>query len=259
MKKGLVCFFAFALGVVPATGQVFSTEGIVNAANFRPGLAAHSIASLFGTELSAETCAATVTPLPATMCGVSVVFWDGRGNSAPAPLFYVSPGQINFQVPNSLGWLRICVNGICDSLFVDFQAPAIFEYEREPGVFDPIITHADGHLVTPEAPAAHGEILILYATGMGVLGFRTLFFPRDGEPAPLDRLVEFYFPRRMIRVAEEIVPVLFAGLAPGFVGLAQFNFKVEREFDDSFRFPGGPNALRIDHVGKSKTVSLYVE
>ena len=253
----------FVLGVAPASGQVFTTEGIVNAANFRPGIAAQSIASLFGTELSTEICAASATPLPATMCGVSVIFRDSLGNWAPAPLFYVSPGQINFQVPISLGWLEICVNESCESVFVDLQAPAIFEYQREPGVLDPIITHADGSLVTPESPAAQGEILILYATGMGVGGFRTLFFPRDGEPAPLDRLVEFDFFSRIIIVREQFVPVLFAGLAPGFVGLAQFNFKLEHQMQefmqDTFRFPSGPNALRIDDLGKSKTVFLYVE
>ncbi len=249
---------AGTLLVVSVNGQVFTTEGIVNAANFRPEIAAQSIASLFGTGLSTQTCAAVETPLPVTMCGVSVVFWDAQGSFASAPLFFVSPEQINFQVPIAWGSLAICVNESCESVLVELQAPAIFEYQRELGVFDPIITHANGSLVTPESPAVQGETLILYATGMGVFDFQTLFFPQDGESVPLNRLVEFN--TVWIRIAEEIVPVLFAGLAPGFVGLAQFNFKVEREGDNSFRFPSGPLPLYIDAaVGKSKTVSLYVE
>lgn len=71
-----------------------------SAASFKPEvLASEAIASLFGAALATTTQAATSTPLPTVLAGTSIKVRDGAGNERLAPLFFVSPTQINYQVP----------------------------------------------------------------------------------------------------------------------------------------------------------------
>ena len=62
-------------------------------------LAPESIGSLFGTGLASGIAEATTIPLPTTLGGVQVQMKDAAAITRSAPLFYVSPTQINFQVP----------------------------------------------------------------------------------------------------------------------------------------------------------------
>ncbi len=73
----------------------------VSAANYRAeALAPGQIIAAFGTELANTTASATTVPLPTTLGGVSVKVRDYAGDiERLAPLFYVSPTQINFQLP----------------------------------------------------------------------------------------------------------------------------------------------------------------
>lgn len=72
----------------------------VSAASFRPAaVAGESIVAAFGQGLAAQSQAAPATPLPTTLAGVSVRVRDGAGTERSAPLFFVAPGQINYQVP----------------------------------------------------------------------------------------------------------------------------------------------------------------
>ncbi len=60
------------------------------------------MAALFGTNLSGASQSATSQPLPATLADASVTLKDSRGNEHLAPLFFVSPNQINFLLPPNL-------------------------------------------------------------------------------------------------------------------------------------------------------------
>ena len=72
----------------------------VSAASFTgPAIAPDSIASTFGEGLATGTGSASAAPLPATLAGSTVSVTDSRGATHAAPLFYVSPGQVNFLVP----------------------------------------------------------------------------------------------------------------------------------------------------------------
>ncbi|MGH9938174.1 MAG: hypothetical protein ACREAM_18165, partial [Blastocatellia bacterium] len=72
----------------------------VSAASFRGAmLAPESIASLFGVGMAGTTQSASGLPLPAAIAGSQVVVRDSTGNARPAPLFFVSPAQINFLTP----------------------------------------------------------------------------------------------------------------------------------------------------------------
>ncbi|MBZ5620877.1 MAG: hypothetical protein LAQ69_19430 [Acidobacteriia bacterium] len=73
----------------------------VNAAGFGPGsVAPDSIASLFGEGLGTSQAASTSRPIPTTLAGTTVTVIDSAGTERPAPLFMVSPGQINYLVPS---------------------------------------------------------------------------------------------------------------------------------------------------------------
>ena len=72
---------------------------VVSAADYAPALAPESIATAFGVDLAASPMSATALPLPTLLNGTTVAVTDSDGVEHIAPLFYVSPGQVNFEVP----------------------------------------------------------------------------------------------------------------------------------------------------------------
>jgi uncharacterized protein (TIGR03437 family) len=89
-------------------GQSIQPAGglaLVSAASFLPtdALSAEAIASLFGANLADATEVATTLPLPTTLAGTTVKVKDAAGAERNAPLFFVSPDQINFMIPTGTG------------------------------------------------------------------------------------------------------------------------------------------------------------
>lgn len=74
----------------------------VNAASYASPLAPGAIAAAFGTQLSIRTEVADRLPLPDNLAGTSVKLIDSRNTEHQAQLFFVSPGQINYLVPEDL-------------------------------------------------------------------------------------------------------------------------------------------------------------
>src|SRR5262249_23111121 len=62
-------------------------------------LATESIVAAFGAGLAKGTEVATTQPLPTALAGTRVSVTDSLGTARDAGLFFVSPGQINFQIP----------------------------------------------------------------------------------------------------------------------------------------------------------------
>ena len=76
------------------------TVASVSAASYDgSSLAAESIAATFGGKLATSTAGANTLPLPTTLGGVTVKVRDSAGVERFSPLFFVSPTQINYQVP----------------------------------------------------------------------------------------------------------------------------------------------------------------
>jgi uncharacterized protein (TIGR03437 family) len=75
-----------------------TTVSTVNAARFTGNVAAESIAAAFGASLATTSASATSNPLPTTLGGTQVRLRDSSGNERLAPLFFVSPSQINYQI-----------------------------------------------------------------------------------------------------------------------------------------------------------------
>lgn len=202
-----------------------SQGGVVTAAGYTAAVARGAVGSLYGVGLADSTDSASSVPLPRTLAGVTVGV-----NGISAPLWYVSPGQINFQVPFETpmsGVVPVVVtkNGVAsEAMNVQVQpyAPAVFMYERTAGVLDPVIVRsADNSIVSPSNPALPGDVLVVYATGLGNL----TSLPKTGEPTPSSPLIKSS-DAPTITLGGTPVEVQFSGLTPGAVGLAQFNIKL---------------------------------
>ena len=73
---------------------------IVSAASYtETALASEAMATTFGARLATATQAAETFPLPTALAGTRIVVRDSRGVERLAPLFFVSPMQINYQIP----------------------------------------------------------------------------------------------------------------------------------------------------------------
>jgi uncharacterized protein (TIGR03437 family) len=105
-----------------------------SAASFVAGsLAPESIGALFGTGLASGTVAASTTPLPTTLGNAQVQVKDSAGATRSAPLFFVSPTQINFQIPASTATGAATVNVLLNGATVGTGSLAIASVV--PGLF----------------------------------------------------------------------------------------------------------------------------
>src|SRR5690606_36072136 len=139
-----------------------SSSGVVDAASFRTFVSPGGLASVFGTELTGASAAAESLPLPTTLANVRV-----RVAGVDAPLLFVSPRQINFQVPFETLTATtpvVVVTGTQQSspqnVAVTTYAPSTFV---NPNTGGPIVQrHPDGALITDENPAKPGDTLTIY-------------------------------------------------------------------------------------------------
>ena len=224
----LVLLSAFA-----ATAQkpAINPKGVVNAASFagadQPGwaIAPGGIASVFGQNLASTTRAAETLPLPRTVEGTSVTV-DGL----PAPLFYVSPTQINFQVPSALTGPRpvaVVVSttvGASDPVLVQVvqDASGIFTQGAlgcGQGAIQNVGADGSRTLNTPARSASPGSFVSVYGTGLGFV----YFAPPDGQAALADPLARTpstpavrFGPEGFARGA---LVSTYSGRTPGLVGV----------------------------------------
>ncbi len=212
-----------------------SAGGIVNGASFASGVSinAGAIVSLFGTKLAAAIAAAQALPLP-TSLGTPPT--QVLVNGIAAPLFYVSPTQINFAIPwELLGQTSYTVtvsNGTLTSAAATVAAAA-----QNPGIFlippGPQgaiqIANTAGVFAAPTGsipgavsrPIAVGEYVTIYCTGLGDVSNR----PPTGVGAG-GNSVATVTPSVTIGGIAAQGQFFFAGLTPGFVGLYQVNAQV---------------------------------
>jgi uncharacterized protein (TIGR03437 family) len=221
-----MCLAASALAQTP----VINAGGVMNGASFRPaaatggGVAAGSIVSIFGSNLATRTAAATALPLPTTLNGTSVTI-GGRS----APLFYVSAGQINAQVPwaTPAGTQAVVVTlnsapSAAVNVTVQTASPGIFSQSSSghgSGAIQSFFSQGNTPLNTLTTAIAPGGILIIYATGLGAVNVP----PTDGAAGAAQSTTNAV----TVRVGgQDAVNADSATLATGFVGLYQVNVRV---------------------------------
>jgi len=83
-----------SLPAASASKPVVWDQGVVNGASFKPVLSRGAVTSILGADLASDTASAPSVPLARELVGVQVTVDD-----QPVPLWYISPGQINFQMP----------------------------------------------------------------------------------------------------------------------------------------------------------------
>jgi uncharacterized protein (TIGR03437 family) len=187
--------------------------GIANAGSYAQAYAPGEIISIFGSQLSSSTQTSATTPLPTQMAGVTVTI-----GGLAAPLWYVSPGQLNVQIPyeipvNTSVVVTVTNNG--QSASTSFVAAA-----AAPGIF----TDQNGAPV-PNSSAAQGQVITLYITGAGAVSPAQADGAAPAAGTPLDSLP---VPVQNVTVSVGGVdaPMEFVGIPWGLVGTTQINYQV---------------------------------
>jgi uncharacterized protein (TIGR03437 family) len=200
-------------------------HGIGNAASYEQVFAPGMLLYVAGSQLSPVAQTANSVPFPTFMGNVSATI-----NGLAAPLFYVSPGQMNIQIPYETqpgnANLRVTSLGAISEFSFKVGAAA-------PGIF----TAPNGSLV-PAPSGSRGDTLPLFISGQGVVfpSIATGAAPAAGTP--LSQL-----PAPTLPVAVTVggidAPRKFVGIPPGLVGVTQINFQIPPDV------PPGPQPVVV--------------
>jgi len=219
----------------PQLPPTIAAGGVLNGASFQAGsgIAPGSYVTIFGSLLSGGNQSATTSILPISLDSVNVSFDAGTGSSAvsvPASLVFVSPGQVNVQVPwelegQSSAEMKVVTDGDAGNVVtlpVVAYSPAIFQY-TEPSSSLSLAAALDQsyNLIGSANPAVRGATIQVYANGLGPVTNQ----PASGWPAPSGPLAQTTTPPT-VTIGGQSAAVVFSGLAPGFPGLYQLNVTV---------------------------------
>jgi uncharacterized protein (TIGR03437 family) len=231
MRLPVLAVTAVFSGIAAAQAPSVADGGVLNAASFARNQAVTpgALVAIFGSNLASALGLASSVPLSTMIDDVSVTF-----NNVPAPLLFVSPGQINAQVPwsTAMGNAQVVVrrggqaSAPVAAPIGEFN-PGVFTFP--PGVGFAIAINADGSLAAPAGsipgfptrPTTVGAPLIILGTGLGAVDPPV----GDGEPGgPTTLRVCTTTPR--VTVGGRDAQVFFAGLSPQFPGVYQLNIAV---------------------------------
>ena len=215
---------ALLAGAAWGQAPAYTSDNIVNASDYSSGpFAPNSVLTIFGANLAWDTRQLAETDivndtLPTTLGSVAVYI-----DNWPVPLIYVSPTQINFIIPGNevdgsvpLRVVREGVTGPEITIQLIGAAPALFALAGYA-----IATRTDGTLLTPDAPASAGDVVVVYATGLG----KTLPNPGPGvipltpDPVAARSALNVY----LNGVAINPSFIFYAGVTPYSAGLYQIN------------------------------------
>jgi len=224
---------------------------VVNAADFTDPVAPGGLITVFGTQLSPVNMASQQMPLP-TALGESCLAINGT----PTPLLFVSNTQINGQLPtNASGNATLTLHtpgGVSDDYFITITdtAPSIFRSGTAGPMTDlaTVVRAVNNQLVTPTNPIHSGDVLTIYATGMGA----TVPPVPTGMPAPVNPL-SLVTDVPVVTLGGVGLTLDYAGLAPGEVGVYQINATVPHGVPQGLDIP-----LVIGQGDSSTSLSVRV-
>lgn len=216
---------------VAAPAVQFTQASVVNAASFTAAVAPGELISIFGSGLSGPASASSVIM-----------------NGAALQVLLSSPFQINAVVPAALnpGSYALVVSSpfgsVSQNVAVQAAAPGIFILGmNSDGSTAGAVVNQDGTVNTATNPLARGTVMTIYGTGLGAV-------KASGALSVTSATVQAV-------LGGNVVPVAFAGLTPGFIGLYQVNVMVPLATPPGLSLP-----LIVRESGTdSNTVSIAVQ
>jgi uncharacterized protein (TIGR03437 family) len=224
---------------------------VTSAADGTSGVASGGLISISGSNLSASPVAAGTTPLP-TVLANSCVIVNGR----PIPLLLVSSSLINAQLDNSTSGAATMSIRTPQNVSPNFSfnvlpnAPAVFlNGQAGESTNLPAIYRADnGLLVTASNAVRRNDSLNIYAAGLGL----TSPVVPAGSVSPSNPLATAVV-QPTVTLNGVGLPVTFAGLASGQIGVYQISVTVPSSAPLGLSVP-----LTITQGGQSQTVNVRV-
>ena len=219
-------FFGIATPSVSGSGIFLNPQAVFNVFSFGPAgnpIAPGEFITIYGTGLPPQK--AVSVPFPLKLGGVQLLI-----NNTPAPLYLITSTQVFGVVPYSLTSSTATIvldnNGTRSNTItvpVAATAPGIAAVAQN-GLGAGAITHANGSLISTDSPAARGETVVIYLTGLG-----------QTSPAGIDGAAA-----KGLNTTNSVLAVYFSGncgpcdgsnityqgLTPGFAGLYQINVAI---------------------------------
>lgn len=220
-----------------------------------PGQLVTLFVSGIGATLSSRV-AATSLPLPYTLAGISVTI-DELMNppllKEKVPILAVAPMSgvtaVTVQIPfglrtasfispltpppatltlyeNEIPAVTVKIGPTADQIHIATSCDANLTVPVPGALCRPIIAHADGSLVTRDLPAHPGELLVLYAFGLGSTnpGMASGDAATSAQPAAATVSLSSEAAITILPSERRVFNPIFAGLTVGFSGLYQINF-----------------------------------
>jgi endo-1,4-beta-xylanase len=210
-------------GSASATRPVILPGGVVIHGGATAPVSPGTLADIYGANLAAAQVTTPGFPLGNNLGNVQVTV-----NGTLAPLYYVSPGQLDFQIPYSIApgpaLVQVTSNGNpgpSAGITVQQAAPSILTWTDSAGNVRAAAENQDYSLNTSTNCAAPGSYVTVYMMGSGPLnnpiasGAVALSNPLSQETLPYSATV-----------GTASANVQFAGMAPTYVGLMQVNLQV---------------------------------
>jgi uncharacterized protein (TIGR03437 family) len=199
-----------------------SPNGIVIHGGTSAAVSPGALADLYGANLSSgEATAPDGAALPTTLGGIQVTV-----NGTPAPLYYVSPGQVDFQIPYAIApgpaLVRVAAGNSASTaagITVQPAAPSLLTYVDSQGNTRAVAQNQDYSINSSGNCAAPGSYLTVYLIGSGPLDNPIASGAAPASPLSHETLAT------TATLGSTPATVTFAGMAPGFVGLMQVDLQ----------------------------------
>ncbi len=215
------------LTIEPSTAPVAFAGRAVNNGTFGPEpLARGDVVAVFGDQFTYGDPKTTPAPLPLTLDQTQVLV-----NGQPAPLYYVFPGQLAFEMPIDAqlgdGTVQVVRGGQKGNLVhitVTDRSPHFLLINGGPYV---IMTTPEGALTgIPSHPAKSGDVVVIYTIGMGATAPPVATGTASPSPPANAADTKVCFGEQSPFVQPVCVTPDFSGLTPASVGLYQINVKI---------------------------------
>jgi len=239
---------------------VIGGGAVQSAAAPSSAVAPDSLASLYGAYLAPGIAQAAAQPLPLVLGGVTLSVTDAAGATRAAPLLYVSPGQINFVVPDGTvpGSATLVVSNASTTqtftVAVRSVAPTLFSMNGAGSG----VAAATAIAVQAANPLSQSSVPVFQCTGSSCASVPIRL---SGDTSVYVSFFGTGIRNRssLANVAVTIngigVPVLYAGPAPGYTGLDQVNVGLVL----SLRGSGESNAVLTVDGQAANTVTINVQ